>query len=215
MRRRWVALGLCLSLVAAALSPLILRWWIDRRYRDRIYSLEDVPPRGVAIVFGAGITADGRPMPALADRVLTAARLYQAGKAKKLLMSGDNRLVSYNEPEAMRQYALTHGVPDGDIVLDYAGRRTYDSCYRARHIFGVQDAILVTQHFHLDRALYTCDQLGIDAVGVDADLRGYGLSRFWWWREVAAVTRAWLDLNLIHPTPVLGEKLLIFQGLSS
>jgi SanA protein len=101
-------------------------------------------------------------------------------------------------------------VPDEDIVLDYAGRRTYDSCYRAKHIFGVQEAVLVTQHFHLDRCLYTCDRLGINAVGVAADRRPYAAIRYWWWREVVAVTRAWLDLNLLHPTPVLGEKLPIF-----
>jgi SanA protein len=74
----------------------------------------------------------------------------------------------------------------------------------------VQDAVLVAQNYHLDRALYTCDKVGIDAVGVAADRRSYYAIRFWWLREVAAVTRAWLDLNLLHPTPVLGEKLPIF-----
>lgn len=208
--RRWLAaLSVCLLLSAAAATPLILRYWVDRRYKKLIYSLQDVPPRKVAIVFGAGITADGRPMPALADRVWTAAELYKAGKVQKLLMTGDNRFVNYNEPEAMRQYALARGVPDEDIVLDYAGRRTYDSCYRAEYIFGVQDAVLVTQWFHLDRALYTCHGLGIDAVGVAADRRDYYSARYWWWREVAAVTKAWLDLNLLHPTPVLGERLPI------
>jgi SanA protein len=205
---RWIA-ALGLLFLAAALSPLILRWWVDRRYKRRIYTLEDVPPHRVAIVFGAGITADGQPMPALADRVWTAAQLYHAGKVEKLLMSGDNRYVNYNEPESMRQYAVEQGVPGEDIVLDYAGRRTYDTCYRADYIFRVQDAILVTQWFHLDRALYICDRLGIDAVGVAADRRDYYSARYWWWREVAAMTRAWLDLNLLHPTPVLGDKLPI------
>ncbi|MBN1579663.1 MAG: YdcF family protein [Anaerolineae bacterium] len=117
-----------------------------------------------------------------------------------------------NEPEAMRQYAIEQGVPDEDgipagcFVLDDGGRRTYDTCYRAEYIFGVQNTILVTQWFHLDRALYTCDKLGIDVVGVAADRREYYLARFWWVREVAAVSRAWLDLNFLHPTPVLGDK---------
>jgi SanA protein len=192
-----------------ALSPLALRWWVDRKYKVHIYTVQDVPSRRVAVVFGAGLTADGRPMPALADRVWTAAQLYHAGKVEKLLMSGDNRFISYNEPEAMRQYALGRGVPDENIVLDYAGRRTYDTCYRAGHIFGVEEAVLVTQWFHLDRALYICDGLGLDAVGVAADRRDYRSARYWWMRELAAVTRAWLDLNLLHPTPVLGEKLPI------
>lgn len=198
-----------MSLGAVAVFPFVLRWSVDLRYKRWIYTTEGVPPRRVAVVFGAGITADGRPMAALADRVRTAVELYDAGKVEKLLMTGDNRFVDYNEPESMRQYALAHGVPDGDIVLDYAGRRTYDSCYRANYIFGVQDAILVTQHFHLDRALYTCDKLGIDVVGVAADRRPYAAIRFWWLRELAAVTRAWLDLNFLHPTPVLGDRLPI------
>jgi len=114
----------------------------------------------------------------------------------------------------MRQYALAQRVPDEAIVLDYAGRRTgrsdRDTCYRAEYIFGVEEAVLVTQWFHLDRALYTCGKLGIDAVGVTADRRDYYLARFWWLREVAAVTQAWLGLNLLHPTPVLGQEPPIF-----
>jgi SanA protein len=200
---------LIVALLLAAF-PFALRWWVDWRYKRLIYTVDDAPRRRVAIVFGAGITGDGRPLPALADRVWTAAELYKAGKVEVLLMSGDNRFVEYNEPAAMRRYALEQGVPQEDIVLDYAGRRTYDTCYRAGDIFGVEDAILVTQAFHLDRALYTCHKLGIDAVGVAADRREYYSIRFWWWRELAAVTAAWLDLNLLHPTPVLGEKLPIF-----
>ena len=205
-----IVLGAFLSLGVGAAFPLVLRWSVDLRYKRRIHGIEGVPPRRVAIVFGAGITPDGRPMAALADRVRTAVELYDAGKVEKLLMTGDNRFVDYNEPESMRQYALAHGVPDNDIVLDYAGRRTYDSCYRAGYIFGVESAILVTQHFHLDRALYTCDKLGIDAVGVAADRRSYAAIRFWWVRELAAVTMAWLDLNFLHPVPVLGEEVPIF-----
>jgi len=211
-RTRWVQIALAVGLPVGAvlLFPLGLRWWVDRHYRGRIYAVDDVPAHKVAIVFGAGITAAGQPSPALADRVQTAAALYKAGKVQKLLMSGDNRYLNYNEPGAMRRYALAQGVPDEDIVLDYAGRRTYDTCYRAGYIFGVSDAILVTQAFHLDRALYTCDKLGIYAVGVAADQREYAAIRYWWWRELAAVTQAWLDLNILHPVPVLGEKLPIF-----
>jgi SanA protein len=205
-----VALVLLLLAIGLVLSPFVLRWWVDRRYRGWIYTVENVPPHKAAIVFGAGLSANGQPSPALADRVQTAAGLYKAGKVRKLLMSGDNRYLNYNEPGAMRRYALAQGVPDEDIVLDYAGRRTYDTCYRAGHIFGVTDAILVTQAFHLDRALFTCDKLGINAVGVAADQREYAAIRFWWWRELAAVTQAWLDLNILHPIPVLGEKLPIF-----
>ena len=165
----------------------------------------------IAIVFGAGLERSGGPTPILYDRVATAVDLYNAGKVSKLLLTGDNRFVNYNEPEAMRQTALQLGVPDSDLVLDYAGRRTYDSCYRAREIFGVSRAILVTQAFHLDRAMYLCDAFGIDSLGVMADRRNYAASSETWWsiREAAATVAAWIDVNLLKPTPVLGEKLPI------
>ena len=92
-----------------------------------------------------------------------------AGKVEKLLLSGDNRTLDYNEPGAMRAYAISLGVPAEDIVLDYAGRRTYDTCFRAKAIFGVDQVLLVTQMFHLPRALYTCRALGIEAEGIPAD----------------------------------------------
>ena len=114
------------------------------------------PAAPAAIVFGAGLWRDGSPSPVLQDRVATAADLYFSGKVKKILMSGDNRFIYYNEPGAMKKFALSLGVPEEDIVLDYAGRRTYDTCYRARAIFGLKEAILVTQSFHLPRALILC-----------------------------------------------------------
>jgi SanA protein len=160
----------------------------------------------VAIVFGAGLYRDGTPMPVLADRVATAVDLYKAGKVRKLLLTGDNRFPEYNEPEAMRQYALSLGVPEADLVADYAGRRTYDSCYRARFIFQVKKAILVSQEFHLPRAVYLCDQLGIDSVGVAADRRVYRTSSLLQWnlREWPACIFAVLETQITHPQPVLG-----------
>ncbi len=210
--RRWqqrVTTIALLVLLSLGIMPLVLRWWVQRRYARLMYTVQDVPSRDVAIVFGAGITTDGRPLPALADRVLTAVELYKAGKVKKLLLSGDNRFINYNEPQAMRELALAQGIPAKDLVLDYAGRRTYDTCYRAGYIFDVREAILVTQQFHLPRALYICDSLGINAVGVIADRRPYLSMRYWQLREIAATANAWLDLHCLHPTPVLGEKLPI------
>jgi vancomycin permeability regulator SanA len=121
--------------------------------RERMYSPVEAPADRVAIIFGAGLRFDGTPTAMLRDRILTGADLYFSGKVEKLLMSGDNRFIEYNEPEAMRQFALSVGVPDDAIVLDYAGRRTYDTCYRAKTIFGLDRALLVTQDFHLPRAL--------------------------------------------------------------
>jgi SanA protein len=172
--------------------------------RQRVFSVEDVPARRVAVVFGAGITRDGRPTPDLAYRVAAAADLYFAGKVEKLLMSGDNRFVNYDEPTAMRKYAMALGVPGEAIVLDYAGRRTYDTCYRARDIFQVQDVILVTQDYHLPRALYTCNALGVEAIGVAAGQSGHS-HLFDDVREVFATALALGDVYVFRPVPVLGQ----------
>lgn len=184
-------------------------WW-------RTYSESEVSPRRVVIVFGAGLTRSGEATPILKDRVQTAANLYFAGKAEKLLMSGDNRYENYNEPEAMRQYALALGVPDAAIVLDYAGRRTYDTCYRAKAIFGVEQAILVTQAFHLPRALYLCNALGVDGIGVIAQNMFYRRSSLLYWnlRELPATFTAMSDVYITHPLPVLGTPEPIFPEVS-
>jgi SanA protein len=173
----------------------------------RIFTVETVPADRVAIVFGAEVKKDGTPSAVLRDRVETAVELYKNNKVEKLLMSGDNRFVDYNEPESMRQYAVSLGVPDADIVLDYAGRRTYDTCYRAKEIFKVDSAILVTQGFHLPRALFLCNSFGIEAVGVKADNYYYlkRLRLIWNIRETLATVQAMWDVYVEHPMPVLGE----------
>lgn len=179
---------------------------------QRVISVENAPNRRIAIVFGAGLMRDGSPTAVLRDRVVTATRLYFDGKVEKLLMSGDNSEIFYNEPGAMKDYAISLGVPEEDIVLDYAGRRTYDTCYRARDIFGVREAILVTQGFHLPRALYTCNKLGVSAVGVPADLQRY-LRRarlFWGLRELPATVRAVWEVHVSRPQPILGNPEPIF-----
>ncbi len=182
---------------------------------SRIYTPDDAPSKGAAIVFGAGLWWDGTPSPVLRDRVATAAELYFSGKVEKLLMSGDNRFENYNEPASMRDYAISLGVPAEAIVMDFAGWRTYDTCYRAKAIFGLQEAILVTQNFHLPRALYTCRFLGLDAVGVDADRRDYRQSSLFYWnvREQLATVGALWDVHFARPLPVLGEPEPIFPEL--
>lgn len=173
----------------------------------RTFKVDDVPPARVVIIFGAGLLRDGSASPVLRDRVETAVQLYQQGKVNKLLMSGDNSVIEHNEPEAMRQYALASGIPDDDIVLDYAGRRTYDSCYRARAIFQVDSAILVTQSFHLPRALFLCNWFGVESVGVESNNNYFRkVSRFYWnTRELFATAQAVWDVYVIKPVPVLGE----------
>jgi SanA protein len=177
-RALWLAAVILLLPVASGAALVAVRAYSAMRAHGEIYALADVPERPVAIIFGAQVFPNGRLSAMLADRVAMGAELYKAGKVKALLMTGDNSEITYNEPEAMRRYALQLGVPDEAITLDYAGFRTYDSCYRARDIFKVTRAILVTQDFHLDRALLVCNGLGVDAVGVAADaLRPAGYAR--------------------------------------
>ncbi len=180
------------------------------------FSSQDIPSAPVAIVFGAGLWRDGTPTTVLRDRIATAAELYFAGTVQKILMSGDNRFLDYNEPGAMSNYAMKLGVPEDAIVQDYAGRRTYDTCYRAKSIFGIEHAILVTQSFHLPRALYTCNALGVKAEGVASDLHNYKLlSRLYWQlRELPATITALLDVHIVRPQPVLGKPEPIFPNIN-
>lgn len=202
-----IVLLLASALVLTAVFPFV--WWfaVQQYYGRQIYDVASVPEAQVAIVFGAGLNRRGGLSDVLRDRMDVAIALYEAGKADKLLLSGDNSFADYNEPGAMRDYALQQGVADEDIQPDFGGRRTYDTCYRARHIFQVQDAILVTQQYHLPRALLNCDQLGIDAVGVATDLQSYRAIRWFTLREIPATLQSGWDLLQKEPSPVMGEPI--------
>ncbi len=209
--------GISILVIATTCTLVAARLYSAGRAHDEIYTLANVPERPVAIVFGAWVQPNGRPSAMLADRVRMAAQLYQAGKVKALLLTGDNHIDSYNEPEAMRQYALNLGVPDSALVLDYAGFRTYDSCYRARAVFKVDQAILVTQAFHIDRALLTCNELGVDSVAVAADVMrptGYARSTLIKSevREIPSTALALLDVVSGKQPTYLGDPLPIFGG---
>lgn len=212
MRRVFVRF--IVALLSAGVLAVLALWalgsLVSYRYRDQTYSqIAETPSQPAAIVFGAGYWRSGHLSDILADRMETAIALYEAGKVHKLLLSGDNRFVDYNEPGRMAEFAVARGVPREDLVLDYAGRRTYDSCYRARTIFGLQEAVLVTQAYHLPRALYTCDRLGLEMVGIEADRREYIYDRWYRFRELLALGRAWLDLNVLRPLPVLGDPIAV------
>ena len=197
-----------LGLTAIALPRLITSVYS----LNRIHKVDSAPSERLAIVFGAGLRRDGTPTAILRDRVETAARLYFDGKVQKILMSGDNRYDYYNEPESMRQYALELGVPSDVIVLDYAGRRTYDTCYRARTVFQAGSALLVTQKFHLPRALFLCNALGLNSQGVEANNNQYRRFSLFIWniREQLATVAAFLDVYIYAPVPVLGNPEPLF-----
>ena len=196
---------------AAGAFPFVWRAYVERTFSPSIVAAENAPNERVAIVFGARVYPSGQLSAMLRDRVDTAVDLYRAGKVKKILVSGDNRFEDYNEPGAMQEYAVAQGVATEDVQPDFGGRRTYDTCYRAREIFGVESAILVTQQFHLPRALFTCSRLGIEVVGVAADRRVYAPQSLAWSesRETPATLAALFDVIRRSPPPVMGEPIPI------
>ncbi len=193
------------ALIVAALFLLAL-FLIYQDVENRPYkiyaSAEQVPATAVAIVFGAGIGSRE-----FSDRITTAVALYKLGKVKKILMTGDNGQLSYNEPQAMKKVAIKLGVPAADITCDYAGFRTYDSLYRARDIFEVKQAVLVTQRYHLPRAMFLAEKIGLEVVGVDAGIQSYGAIQSWYdLREIAAAEAAWFDVMNGRKPKYLGKK---------
>jgi vancomycin permeability regulator SanA len=172
-----------------------------------LYSEDEVPAAPVALVLGARVYPDGTPSRYLAARLDVAHRLYQAGKVKVIVVSGDQMAKEYNEPEAMRTYLINAGMPAEAVVTDYAGLDTYDSCARALRIFGVERLIVVTQSYHLPRAVATCRALGVDATGVgDDSVRRFG--RHWIRgvvRDQLACVKTVIDL-ITRRDPVLGPQ---------
>ena len=159
------------------------------------------------LVLGCSVWANNEPSPMLRDRLDTAIALYRSGAAPKLLLSGDNSIAEYSEPDCMYKYVLSHGVPDEDIFLDFAGFSTYDSVYRATAVFCADRMIVVTQKYHLFRSLMIAEALGIDAKGVSADQVKYSGRHF---REIREVLARDKDLvkSILKPEPTfLGEEI--------
>ena len=166
-----------------------------------VKSVNDAPKAKVAIVLGALVYADGTPSPMLADRLQVGINLYKAGKVQKLLLSGDHGTTTYDEVNAMRTYCLKQGVADQDIFMDHAGFDTYETMYRARDVFKVTDCLVVTQDFHLSRAVYTARALGLQAIGVSADLQSYPNTWRFSLREWPARVKAFYQVDITHPKP--------------
>lgn len=169
LRRALAGVGIaCALLLALALG---VNGYVVLSTRDRVLSLGEGPPGEVdcILVLGCGVYADGSPTPMLYDRLARGVELYGAGWSDVLLLSGDNRSADYNELATMDRVAQDLGAPAEAITLDYAGLSTYDSLYRAREIFGVTSLVIVTQDYHLSRALYLAEALGLEAWGVAAE----------------------------------------------
>lgn len=202
-----IIVSICGLVVIIAIS-LVAGAWLGVRQaaKGRIFTdVNRAPKCRVALIPGAFISRKGELCAILCDRVECGIRLYKAGKVQKLLMSGDNRRLDYNEPDAMAAYAIKHGVKPQDVACDYAGRRTYDSMYRAKTIFGLKKLIVVSQRSHASRAIFLGSKLGIDTCGFAADdpAHDYHIIEV---REIPARVAAFLDVYFRHPRPVLGHK---------
>ncbi|WP_083936416.1 SanA/YdcF family protein [Nocardiopsis ganjiahuensis] len=195
-------------LAAAALvlgcAPFV---WQLAATGDQRHTAASVPDRPVAIVLGAGVRSDGLPTYLLAQRLDLAVELYEAGRVRAVLVTGDNGVEHYNETDTMRDYLVAAGVPADRVVGDHAGFSTWESCVRANEVFGVEEATVLTQEFHLPRAVRLCEAAGIDTVGVGAaSMSERGVATVYGWaREVPAAVAA-LGTAVFRPDPTfLGD----------
>ncbi|WP_328881844.1 SanA/YdcF family protein [Streptomyces sp. NBC_00299] len=187
------------AVMAGCVLGLLPATWMYVVTDGRLHTKADVPRTEVAVVFGAGLW-EGEPSPYLAHRLDAAAELYREGRIEVVLVTGDNSRKDYDEPDAMRTYLTRHGVPDSRIVSDYAGFDTWDSCVRAKKIFGVDEAVLISQGFHIRRAVALCQEAGVTSYGVGVDARHDATWYYGGTREILAAGKAALDA-VFEPDP--------------
>ncbi|MFE0519443.1 MULTISPECIES: SanA/YdcF family protein [unclassified Streptomyces] len=193
------------AVMAGCVLALLPVTWLYVSTAGRLGTVADAPRTEVAVVFGAGLF-NGEPSPYLANRLNAAAKLYRENRVEVVLVTGDNSRKDYDEPDAMRTYLTRHGVPDGRIVSDYAGFDTWDSCVRAKKIFGVDRAVLISQGFHIRRAVALCEAAGVASYGVGVDAKHDATWYYGGTREVFAAGKAALDA-VFRPDPrFLGPK---------
>ena len=207
---KWLKRGIlalfCLGITGTAVV-FGLSSYIKRETAEKIITAEEATDADCILVLGCGVREDGSPSLMLRDRLEKGIELYEAGTAPKLLMSGDHGRKDYDEVNLMKSYAMGKGVPSEDIFMDHAGFSTYDSMYRARDIFCAEKVIVVSQEYHLYRALYLAEKLGLEAYGVpaqDVNYRGQAYREF---REMLARAKDFCTA-VIQPEPkYLGEKI--------
>ncbi|WP_458863121.1 SanA/YdcF family protein [Acidaminobacterium chupaoyuni] len=200
----WLA---ALLLCGAAVFGLI-QWRVLSAARPYLVSREKAPRADAILVLGARVYQNGSPSPALRDRLDEAAALYFAGKAPKLILSGDHGTPQYDEVNAMRRYLLEKGVPGDDLFLDHAGFETYDSLFRAKAVFGAKKLIAVSQNYHVPRAVFLGRRMGIETYGVGTTNSVLPNPAFHICRESLARVKAFLWVDVLHPSPkYLGETI--------
>ena len=202
-----LAVCICLGILGAA-AVFALNAYVKSSTAERIISSDtasDIEDADCILVLGCLVRGDGSPSHMLSDRIDTGISLYKAGAAPKILMSGDHGRENYDEVGTMKDIAVLSGISSSDVFEDHAGFSTYESLYRAKEIFGVKKAIIVTQEYHLYRAIYIAESLGIEAFGVPADLRTYSGQTTREVREILARIKDF-GMSVIKPEPTyLGE----------
>ena len=169
---------------------------VQTKYTDKIIEVDQIESPAIGLVFGAGLKAKGQPGAILEDRVAKAITLYQDGKIGKIVMSGDNSTANHNEVQAMKNYALDQGLFEDAIIMDHAGIDTFNSCKRYAELVGSKKVVLITQKYHLPRALYICNELGLDATGIIAESKSSKIKLKYKAREFFASFKAWF-FNII------------------
>lgn len=211
--KRWLKstfLTLVILGVLMAAAVLLVDWSVERTGHQLTGAIDQLKSADCVIVPGALVYSNQRPSPILQDRLDVALQVYRTGITNRIIVSGDHGTEQYDEVNVMRQYLLEKGVPPEHIFMDHAGFDTYDTMYRARAIFQVKKAIVVTQTFHLNRALYIGQALGLDVQGVPSDLQVYQKDAYYRLREYPARFKAFIDCHILRSTPTyLGKPIPI------
>lgn len=211
---RRLLFGLILLFAAGIGAVFGVNAYVQASVQDRILTEEqaaELEEIDCVLVLGCGLEADGSPSPMLHDRLQQGVALYQKEAAPKLLVSGDHGREEYDEVNAMKRFAEEQGVPSEDVFMDHAGFSTYESVYRARDIFQVRRMVIVTQEYHLSRALYIAKRLGIEAWGVPADPRTYSGQTARDLREILARDKDFLTC-ILKPKPTYLGKAIPVNG---
>lgn len=204
--KRMVSICVCLG-VAGLLALFIINEHVKGAVKDRIVEPDKIPieEADCILVLGCQVKEGGEPSHMLRDRLQRGVEVYELGVAEKLLMSGDHGRTDYNEVETMKQYAIDKGIESENIFMDHAGFSTYESIYRAKEVFGVKKMVIITQEYHLYRALYIADKLGIEAYGVASDYHIYAGQSMRDLREVLARAKDFVT-TIVKPEPTyLGD----------
>ena len=200
--------------IIGAIAIISVNWYVKSSTRDLIHhTVNNLPKNEVGIIFGAGINGD-QPSKYLKDRLDAGILLYKTHKIDKILLSGDNGRDEYDELTVMKTYCFNHGVDTTKIFIDYAGFDTYSTMYRASHIFKIKKATLISQEYHLNRAIYIGQKLGVKSIGFSANKGEYLGYQYVTFREYGSIFKSFFDVLRNREPRFLGNEINI-NGVSN